>query len=272
MNKEEISIIKKSYLCINYNKSTFIKSIQKEKELSINLHVRNDLLSAKKLITYNLKYVVKLSKKYVKYSLNLIDLIQEGTIGLMKAVKKFNPKKGIKLLSFAIHWIKSEIHEYIIKNWKLIKITTTKAQRKLFFNIKNLKRNIKSFSLTDMENLSKKLNINLKDIIFMNQNLSSVNVSLTTYNDHIYQINNNTQNIYLNIEKSDYMKKITSILKQTILNLDTKYKTIIKKRWLSQKKNTLKELSKDYNISIERTRQIEKKSIKILQTKINFCN
>ncbi|HFL8794705.1 MAG TPA: RNA polymerase factor sigma-32 [Candidatus Azosocius sp. HAIN] len=251
-----------------------MKNIQKEKELSINLYIKNDLFSAKKLVTSNLKYVIKIAKKYVGYGLNISELIQEGTLGLMKAVKKFNPKKGIKILSFAIHWIKSEMNEYIIKNLRLVKIATTKSQRKLFFNLKNIKKNMNLLSFKNIKKLSDETNIKIKDIIYMDQKLSNKDLSINIYNNCINKKLNNdeTNNPFLIIENINFYKKLTIDLKKFIENLNTKCKTIIKKRWLSKNKKTLKELSIDQNVSIERIRQLEKNSLKILQNKINLYN
>ena len=185
MNKYELYNIKNFYLKTKNEKFIYMKNIQKEKELSINLYIKNDLFSAKKLVTSNLKYVIKIAKKYVGYGLNISELIQEGTLGLMKAVKKFNPKKGIKILSFAIHWIKSEMNEYIIKNLRLVKIATTKSQRKLFFNLKNIKKNMNLLSFKNIKKLSDETNIKIKDIIYMDQKLSNKDLSINIYNNCI---------------------------------------------------------------------------------------
>ncbi|MDP2762895.1 MAG: sigma-70 family RNA polymerase sigma factor, partial [Enterobacteriaceae bacterium] len=262
MNKKETYIIKKLFLCINHKEYIAKKETQMEKELSINFYIKNDLLSAKKLVTSNLQYVIKLAKKNNWHNLILSDLIQEGTIGLMKAVKKYDPKKGIKLLSFAIHWIKSEMYEYIIKNWKIVKIATTKSHRKLFFNLNNNKNNKSLISLKQAEHISKKLNINKKDIILMNQRITKNDLNLTTQNDYNHQkIIAIQQNPYFNIEKINFNNKIILLLKKFITNLNTRCKNIIKKRWFSKNKYTLKKLAINHNISVERVRQLEKEII-----------
>lgn len=255
MNRNEVYILKKFY--INTNKITYplTKNLQKEKELLINLYIKNDLFSAKKLVTKNINNVINIAKKYTGYKLNLSDLIQEGIIGLMKAIKKFNPKKGTKLLSFAIHWIKSEIHEYIIKNLRLIKIATTKSQRKLFFNIKK----INSLTIKQKEQMAKILKVKIKDIIDINKKLSYLELDFNLYNEKITKEEEEEKFL-------DTKNKLK--LKNAIENLNLRGQDIIKKRWLCKKKHTLKELAFNHSISIERTRQIEETSLKILREKI----
>lgn len=254
---------------ISYNEK--YKTLSKEEEFSLakKLKLENDLTAAKMLIESNIHNVIKIAKNYSGYGLLLSDLIQEGIIGLMKAVKRFNPDKKIRLITFAIYWIKSEIHEYIIKNLRIVKIANTKAQRKLFFNLKKIKsigwKNEKEIKL-----ISNTINIKSKDIKYIKERLNNKDVEYDIISQNeISQtenyIHSSTKDPLSLIEQSNWKEYLHHKLKIAIHKLDKRSKEIIKNRWLNKKKNTLKTLAKNYNISSERIRQLEINALKKLK-------
>ncbi|HFL8824412.1 MAG TPA: RNA polymerase factor sigma-32 [Candidatus Azoamicus sp. OHIO1] len=270
-------------LCIFYKKKYKILSPIEEYILANKLKNENDLTAAKTLIESNIYNVIKIAKNYSGYGLLLADLIQEGIIGLMKAVKRFDPDKKIRLITFAIYWIKSEIHEYIIKNIRIVKIANTKAQRKLFFNIKKIK-NLGWLNNNEIKSISKTLNIKNKDIIYMEKRLSKNDMPFNTisYDEDQMEtesnlipenyINSNDKDPLILIEQANWKEYITNKLKIALYKLDTRSQEIIKARWLNKKKNTLKKLAQNYNISSERIRQLENNAIKKLKTLISTEN
>lgn len=270
-------------LCILYKKKYKILSPIEEYTLANKLKNESDLTAAKTLIESNIYNVIKIAKNYSGYGLLLADLIQEGIIGLMKAVKRFDPDKKIRLITFAIYWIKSEIHEYIIKNIRIVKIANTKAQRKLFFNIKKIK-NLGWLNNNEIKSISKTLNIKNKDIIYMEKRLSKNDVPFNTisYDEDQTEtesnlipenyINSNDKDPLILIEQTNWKEYITNKLKTSLYKLDTRSQEIIKARWLNKKKNTLKKLAQNYNISSERIRQLENNAIKKLKNLISTEN
>jgi len=256
---------------INHVMSIPVLSTEEEVALAKNLKETNDLESAKKLIMHNLRYVVYIAKSYSGYGLNLSDLIQEGNIGLMKAVKKYNPEKNLKLITFAVYWIKSEIHEFVIKNWKIVKIATTKAQRKLFFNLRSKKSSLSNLTAKEASSIAKDLSVPVKDVIEMEKRMGNYDIAMDdndeenmTPSDFLKSSELEPDEIIENTEKDLVTKKLYKIIN----TLDQRSKDIIESRWLAEEKTTLEDLSKKYGISRERVRQIENESI--LKLKNNF--
>ena len=256
---------------INHVMSIPVLSTEDEVLLAKNLKETNDLESAKKLIMHNLRYVVYIAKSYSGYGLNLSDLIQEGNVGLMKAVKKYNPEKNLKLITFAVYWIKSEIHEFVIKNWKIVKIATTKAQRKLFFNLRSKKSSLSNLTAKEASSIAKDLSVPVEDVIEMEKRMGNYDIAMDDNDeenmapsDFLKSSELEPDEIIENTEKDLVTKKLYKIIN----TLDQRSKDIIKSRWLAEEKTTLEDLSKKYGISRERVRQIENESI--LKLKNNF--
>ena len=249
---------------INHVMSIPVLSTAEEVALAKNLNNENDLGAAKKLIMHNLRYVVYIAKSYSGYGLNLSDLIQEGNIGLMKAVKKYDPEKNLKLITFAIYSIKSEIHEFVIKNWKIVKIATTKAQRKLFFNLRSKKSNLSNLSSNEASLIAQDLGVGIQDVIEMEKRINNSDLAIEDKDEE-----NFTPSVYLksNEPQPDEILEINeknllaNKLHNVIKNLDERSKDIIQSRWLSNNKLTLEDLSSKYGISRERVRQIENESL-----------
>jgi len=238
-----------------------VLSTEEEVGLGYKLQNSNDLESAKKLIMHNLRYVVYIAKSYSGYGLNLNDLIQEGNVGLMKAVKKYNPDKNLKLITFAVYWIKSEIHEFVLKNWKIVKVATTKTQRKLFFNLRSKKNSLSSLTSKEAQSIATDLKVPLKDVMEMEKRMLNLDYPIDeTESDEqtapiVYLESNEMMpdEVLENEEKNNINKKLYDVLE----NLDQRSRDIVKSRWLADKKLTLEDLSKKYEISRERVRQIE---------------
>lgn len=249
---------------INHVMSIPALSTEEEVALAKNLKDENDLGAAKKLIMHNLRYVVFIAKSYSGYGLNLSDIIQEGNIGLMKAVKKYDPEKNLKLITFAVYSIKSEIHEFVIKNWKIVKVATTKAQRKLFFNLRSKKGSLSNLTSNEASLIAKDLGVGVDDVIEMEKRMYSSDLAIEdkdedSYSPTIHLKSNELQpdEILENEEKGFLSKKLYKVID----NLDERSKDIISSRWLSSQKATLEDLSNKYGISRERVRQIENESI-----------
>ena len=246
-----------------------VLSTEEEVNLGYKLQSSNDLESAKKLIMHNLRYVVYIAKSYSGYGLNLNDLIQEGNVGLMKAVKKYNPEKNLKLITFAVYWIKSEIHEFVLKNWKIVKVATTKTQRKLFFNLRSKKNSLSSLTNQEAESIASDLKVPVKDVIEMEKRMLNFDLAI----DETDSEEQTAPQVYLESnemkpdealeyeENSKINKKLYSVLE----NLDQRSRDIVESRWLAEEKLTLEDLSKKYGISRERVRQIETESMSKLK-------
>ncbi len=246
---------------------------EKEHELATRLYENNDLEAARELITSQLRYVVRVAQGYSGYGLALSDLIQEGNIGLMKAVKKFNPNKGVRLVSFAVHWIKSEIHEFVIKNWKIVKVATTKAQRKLFFNLRKMKTRLGWFTNEEVNAVAKDLGVKPEEVLVMEQRLNAVNPSFDTPSND--EFDSYSPAAFLKSDSVDPSKQLeqqqrndfaNSNLQTAIAKLDARSQDIVHKRWLQDDKATLHELAAFHNVSAERVRQIETKAMQALKS------
>jgi RNA polymerase sigma-32 factor len=264
---------------LNSIQNIAILSPEEERKLAEDLYYREDLEAARQLVMAHLRFVVHIARGYSGYGLPQADLIQEGNVGLMKAVRKFNPEVGVRLISFAVHWIKSEIHEYVLKNWKIVKVATTKAQRKLFFNLRNKKKGITWLSEEDVKMISSELDVKEDTVREMEQRMSSHDVSFdpysaddgeegNTYSPADYLTNEDSDPMEI-VEKEDFARDQINQLQNAISDLDERSQLILKERWLTDAKPTLHELADKYGISAERIRQIEKKAMEKIRTNIN---
>jgi RNA polymerase sigma-32 factor len=266
--------------------STYISSIKKHNKLSvedeysiaIDFVDNGNLDSARKLVLSHLRFVIHIAKSYSGYHLPMNDIIQEGNIGLLKAIKAFDPRKGIKLISFAVHWIKAEIHEYVIKNFRLGNVATTKAQRKLFFNLKKEKnlRNRTWLNANDRKRISDKLNVpefeinNMEQRLYTNDHFLGVHGSEDNEGSNYFELTDESQDDIANSLSINQEKEILSNkLTKEIAALPEREKHIIESRYLQEKKTTLSDLSAIYNVSMERIRQIEANTLKKLNEKFN---
>lgn len=245
-------------------------SAEEEYEYATRLKTLNDLEAAQKLIVSHLRLVAKIARGYMGYGLPQNDLIQEGNIGLMKAVKRFDPDHGVRLVSFAIHWIKAEIHEYVIRNWRLVKTATTKSQRKLFFNLRSLKTSSSTLNPEEINGIAAKLNVKPEEVMEMEYRLNGQEISLDTpldsdgeetYNPIAYlEAESLGPSDYLEQEQDEYLQ--SSALNNALASLDDRSRRIITARWLNEKDNlTLHDLASEFGVSAERIRQIEQKAM-----------
>tara|TARA_A100000164_G_scaffold189301_1_gene168002 strand:- start:2484 stop:3338 length:855 start_codon:yes stop_codon:yes gene_type:complete len=264
---------------LNSIQNIAILSPEEERKLAEDLYYREDLEAARQLVMAHLRFVVHIARGYSGYGLPQADLIQEGNVGLMKAVRKFNPEVGVRLISFAVHWIRSEIHEYVLKNWKIVKVATTKAQRKLFFNLRNKKKDITWLSEDDVKMISNELDVKEDTVREMEQRMSSHDVSFdpysadnseegNTYSPADYLTNEDSDPLEI-VEKEDFARDQINQLQSAISDLDERSQLILKERWLTDDKPTLHDLADKYGISAERIRQIEKKAMEKIRTNIN---
>ena len=252
---------------------TPILSREEERELAYRFQNENDLDAARKLILSQLRFVVHIARTYSGYGLPLADLIQEGNIGLMKAVKKFNPDRGTRLVTYAVHWIRSEIHEFVFNNWKIVKVATTKAQRKLFFKLRNAKKSIGWLTNDEKKLIAKDLGVKPTDVATMEQRFASVDMPYDlghTDSDEDYispagflpSPDSDPSSI---VENDNWLQGKKEQLSSALEGLDKRSKEILMSRWLTDEKVTLKELAKQYQVSIERIRQIEEEAIQELR-------
>jgi RNA polymerase sigma-32 factor len=254
-------------------------SKEEEKQLAEDLFEKGDLESAQKLVLAHLRVVVSVSRQYLSYGLSQADIIQEGNVGLMKAVRRFDPANGARLFSFAIHWIKAEIHEFILRNWKIVKVATTKAQRKLFFNLRSLKRQLNcSDSLTedDVERIAETLKVKNNDVEEMNIRLSYSDASIDYQKENglSQSLRASGADPYEILSNDQEQFKIKNTITEALKELDDRSKQIIEARWLKleegTKPKTLKELADELEVSAERVRQIETAAFKKLKEKLSI--
>ena len=248
---------------------------EQEQELALKLYEEDDLDAARQLVIHHLRFVVHIARSYQGYGLPLGDIIQEGNVGLMKAVDKYDPHRGVKLVSFAVHWIKAEIHEYILKNWRLVKIATTKAQRKLFFNLRGKKKSLEWLTKEEAESIASDLNVDVKDVLHMeirlSSNDSSFDAPIQTGNDeevmspsqYLEDKRYDPEVIVAN-EQAEQVNR--SELVEALKMLDDRSKDILQRRYLSDQKATLHDLADEYEVSAERIRQIENTALKKLKS------
>ena len=257
--------------------STPILSREEELELTKEFYETEDVELAHKLVISHLRFVIHIAKSYAGYGLPLADIIQEGNLGLLKAVKKFNPEKGVRLVSFAVHWIRAEIHEFILKNWRVVKIATTKAQRKLFFNLRSKKKNIGWLTDKEAKKIAKDLDVPFREVMHMENRLNSTDTPFDLPSDEEDDekafspsqfLEDNSFNPELTVEKNNYEEVNHSALLKNIANLDQRSQEIIRSRWLDDNKLTLNDLADKYSVSAERIRQIEATAFKKLKSSL----
>jgi RNA polymerase sigma-32 factor len=249
---------------------------ERETELGRRLHGSNDLTAARDLVLSHLRLVVSVARNYMGYGLPQADLIQEGNIGLMKAVKRFDPERGVRLASFAIHWIKAEIHEYILRNWRMVKIATTKAQRKLFFNLRSMKKSWTALTPTEITQVAQTLNVKESDVIEMEQRLGGGDVSLEPASDADSEDMPVSPIAYLAetgegpaeiLERTQVESREAQGLTAALESLDERSRRIIRARWLAESDpKTLHELADEFGVSAERIRQIEAKAMQKMRS------
>lgn len=249
---------------------------EEERSLALRLHKNNDLDAARTLIVHHLRFVIQIARGYSGYGLPLADLIQEGNIGLMKAVKRFDPHKGVRLVSFAVHWIRAEIHEFVLRNWRIVKIATTKAQRKLFFNLRSSKKRLAWLSQDEIKNVAQELGVKPAEVMEMEKRLSNSDLGFDLPSEDAEEdafvpaayLSHDSNDPETQIEESDWQTHQTQRLQSALTMLDERSRDIIAQRWLAEKKTTLQELAKKYKVSAERVRQLENNAIKKLKTAV----
>ncbi|ENU23579.1 RNA polymerase sigma factor RpoH [Acinetobacter gyllenbergii] len=252
-----------------------ILTAEQEKELAERYYYDQDLDAAKLLVMSHLRFVVHIARSYAGYGLPQGDLIQEGNLGLMKAVKRFDPNMGVRLVSFAVHWIKAEIHEYVIRNWRIVKIATTKAQRKLFFNLRSLKKSSKRLTLEEAKSIANDLNVTPEQVLEMEGRLTAYDAAFEAQGDDDDDTPHTAPALYLEdnrydparlVEEEDYEEQSTTALHEAMDQLDDRSRNILQRRWLDDDKSTLHELAAEYNVSAERIRQLEKNAMEKIKT------
>ncbi len=241
---------------------------EEEHALAVKFKENNDLDAARQLVLSQLRFVVHIARTYSGYGLPLADIIQEGNVGLMKAVKKFDPDKGVRLVTYAVHWIRAEIHEFVFDNWKIVKVATTKAQRKLFFKLRNSKKKIGWLTNDEKSLIANDLGVKTRDVETMEQRLASKDVLFDRPEDNndsyvspagfLPAPNSDPSRL---VEKENWLESNIELLSEAMDNLDNRSKEVLKLRWLTEEKVTLKELAKKFNVSLERVRQIEEQAI-----------
>lgn len=249
---------------------------QQEKALATRLQQENNLDAARALVMHNLRFVIKVARGYNGYGLPLADLVQEGSIGLMKAVKRFDPDMNVRLISFAVHWIRAEIHEYILRNWKIVKIATTKAQRKLFFNLRSSKKRLGWLNKEEVDSVAESLNVSSKDVLEMEKRLNGQDISFDSpvdedeeqaYSPSQYLTSRNADPADT-LEAEDWTDYTHNQFYTALEDLDDRSKDILASRWLAEEKATLQTLAERYSVSAERIRQLENIAIQKLKASV----
>ena len=251
-----------------------VLSAQEEFELATRLRVSDDLDAARRLVLSHLRFVVHVARGYAGYGLQLGDLIQEGNVGLMKAVKRFDPNVGVRLVSFAVHWIRAEIHEFVLRNWKLVRVATTKAQRKLFFNLRKAKKHLGWLSKAETEAVAADLGVTTREVTEMEKRLSGRDLSFDPYPEDdedfapaTYLPSPNSDPAQA-IEQDDWDSDAHDRLDLALDKLDERSRDILARRWLAENKTTLHELAAEYGVSAERIRQIEANAMAKLKKRL----
>jgi len=251
--------------------------VEEEQELAEKLQEEGDLSAAKQLIMSHLRFVAHIAKSYSGYGLPQADLIQEGNIGLMKAVKRFDPSVGVRLVSFAVHWIKAEIHEFVLKNWRIVKVATTKAQRKLFFNLRKNKKRLGWFNQAEVSTVASELGVSEKEVREMESRMSGQDMGFDLTGDDnddaptstyspVQYLTDGSADLADDIEQQQWQEQSHTRLFSALKTLDERSQDIVSARWLSDDKATLQELAEKYGVSAERVRQLEKTAMKKLQS------
>jgi RNA polymerase sigma-32 factor len=252
-----------------------IPVLSKEDEIALAVRFRSeaDLDAARQLVLSHLRFVVHIARGYLGYGLPMGDLVQEGNVGLMKAVKRFDPTVGVRLVSFAVHWIRAEIHEYVLRNWRLVKVATTKSQRKLFFNLRKMKKNLAWLSEAETAAVARDLGVDVADVREMEQRLSARDMSFDptpesdeeeSYSPAMYLPASNADPA-VEVENEEWEEDSTERLSMALEKLDERSRSILKRRWMTEDKATLHELADEYGISAERVRQVESNAINKLK-------
>ncbi|HWX79969.1 MAG TPA: RNA polymerase sigma factor RpoH [Steroidobacteraceae bacterium] len=252
-----------------------IPVLSKEDEVALAVRFRSeaDLDAARQLVLSHLRFVVHIARGYLGYGLPMGDLVQEGNVGLMKAVKRFDPGVGVRLVSFAVHWIRAEIHEYVLRNWRLVKVATTKSQRKLFFNLRRMKKNLAWLSEAETAAVARDLGVEVSDVREMEQRLSARDMSFDpapesdeeeTYSPALYLPASNADPA-VEVERAEWEEDSTDRLSIALEKLDERSRSILKRRWMTDDKATLHELADEFGISAERVRQVESNAINKLK-------
>ncbi len=264
------------------NLDTYIRQVNsfpmldadEERVLALQLQNENDLEAAQKLIMSNLRFVVSIARGYMGYGLPFNDLIQEGNIGLMKAVKRFSPEHEVRLISYAVHWIKAEIHEFVLRNWRIVKVATTKAQRKLFFKLRSSKKRLGWFSQEEVNEVAEKLGVKPETVLEMESRLNAHDVAFDSHVDDYDDDYHFAPAAYLTdmrfdpaqqLEADDWNNQHLHIMTTSMQNLDQRSRDIIQRRWLNEDKATLHELADEYHVSAERIRQVEQNALNKLR-------
>jgi RNA polymerase sigma-32 factor len=254
-----------------------VLSIERERELAQDLYYNENLQAARELVMSHLRFVVHIARSYSGYGLAEADLIQEGNVGLMKAVKRFDPERGVRLVSFAIHWIKAEMHEFILRNWRIVKVATTKAQRKLFFNLRSAKKTLSWLNSAEAQAIADDLNVDVKEVQRMEGRLSSRDLGYDQPTDADddnawqapqYYLEDQSSDPAAAVESDDWQDNSETQLHNALADLDERSRDILSQRWLSEKKSTLHQLAAQYGVSAERIRQLEQSAMKKLRTSI----
>jgi len=256
-------------------RSVPILSAEEEYALAKDLQETGNIASAQKLVLPHLRFVIKIANNYAGYGLAVPDLIQEGSIGLMKAVKRFRPEVGVRLVSFAVHWIKAEIHEYVLKNWRIVKVATTKSQRKLFFKLRSQKKRLGWFKSEEIDHVAETLGVTRENVIEMENRLNNYDIAFdlssddnddTAYLAPANSLTSNTPSPELLLETQDTEQNNSHMLSEALQSLDDRSKAIVTRRWLTEPKATLHELADEYGVSAERIRQIESNAFKSIKS------
>jgi RNA polymerase sigma-32 factor len=251
-----------------------ILTVEEEQELARDLVTNGNLDAARKLVMAHLRFVVHIARSYNGYGLPLGDLVQEGNVGLMKAVKRFDPDKGVRLVSFAVHWIKAEIHEFILKNWRIVKIATTKAQRKLFFNLRGAKKRLAWLSNDEAHAVAADLGVDVKQVREMEGRLASYDAGFDAGEDDeddgyvapAHYLEDNRYDPAVRLEESNWEESNVNGLEKAMEKLDDRSRVILQRRWLNDDKATLHDLAAEYGVSAERIRQLEKNAMNKVKT------
>ncbi|PCJ29738.1 MAG: RNA polymerase sigma factor RpoH [Moraxellaceae bacterium] len=250
---------------------------EQERELSERYFYQEDVDAARQLVLAHLRFVVHIAKSYSGYGLSQSDLIQEGNVGLMKAVKRFDPEVGVRLVSFAVHWIKAEIHEYVLRNWRIVKVATTKAQRKLFFNLRSKKKRLGWMNSTEIKAIAEDLGVSVNDVREMEGRLSAYDATFDAPvdddGDHIgnspvHFLENASVDPAIELENNDWTQNTNDKLYGALSILDDRSRDILNKRWFADEKSTLHELAAEYGVSAERIRQLVKNAMKKMKAAI----
>jgi len=251
-------------------------SAEEEHDLAVRLRDNNDLEAARIMVMSHVRFVIRIARGYSGYGLALPDLIQEGTVGLMKAVRRFDPDMGVRLVSFAVHWIKAEIHEFVLRNWRIVKVATTKAQRKLFFNLRSAKKRLGWFSQEEVEGVAKDLGVKPETVLEMESRLAGQDMAFDLQESSDEErpvapasfLPDMRMEPASQLEQADSSSHEQDLLYTALDDLDDRSKAILQARWLSEEKATLHELADRYGVSAERIRQIEKNAMNKIKAQL----